>query len=108
MSEISELQKLEEFVGKLLAEYNKAKEELVIAKKQVDEQKLVIEELNDQVSMQQLESEDVTERVNRIVEQFESWERDLAEEELMEETSQKEQEEVVPAPGYTANSGSSY
>ncbi|CAG37601.1 hypothetical protein [Desulfotalea psychrophila] len=70
MSEGNELQRLEIFVGKLLKDFETLRVKLV-------EKQAVIEELNDQLAMQQLEKEDISERVTRIVTQFESWERDL-------------------------------
>lgn len=74
MSEASELQRLEVFVGKLLTEFKNLQQELA-------EKKTVIEELNDQLAMHQLEREDISDRVARIVTQFESWERDAVDEE---------------------------
>ena len=74
MSEASELQRLEVFVGKLLTEFKNLQQELA-------EKKTVIEELNDQLAMHQLEREDISDRVARIVTQFESWERDAVKEE---------------------------
>lgn len=72
MSEASELQRLEIFVGKLLNEYKNLQ-------KEVAEKNAVIEELNDQLAMHQLEREDISDRVARIVTQFESWEKDAVE-----------------------------
>lgn len=71
MSEASELQRLEIFVGKLLTEFKDLQ-------KEVAEKNAVIEELNDQLAMHQLEREDISDRVARIVTQFESWEKDAS------------------------------
>lgn len=109
MSETNELQKLEEFVGKLLQEYKALKVNLASTKEQLAEKILVIEELNEQVAMQQLDRDDVTERVNRIVGQFEDWERDVAEEELMDEIAQEEKAtQSSEAIALGADQGSSY
>lgn len=80
MSEASELQRLEIFVGKLLTEFKGLQKEIV-------EKNAVIEELNDQLAMHQLEREDISDRVARIVTQFESWEKDGVEENDTQEKS---------------------
>lgn len=72
MSEASELQRLEIFVGKLLTEFKDLQKEIA-------EKNTVIEELNDQLAMHQLEREDISDRVARIVTQFESWEKEVVE-----------------------------
>lgn len=99
MSEGNELQRLEIFVTKLLEEFDglrKNKEQLEKNKEQLEKEltkkNAVIEELNDQVAMQQLEREEVGLRVTRIVSQFEDWERELSEEEVVQELVSEEQQ----------------
>lgn len=92
MSEGIELQRLEIFVTKLLEEFDGLRKNKEQLEKELAEKKAVIEELNDQVAMQQLEREEVGLRVTRIVSQFESWERELSEREVVQELVSEEQQ----------------
>jgi len=100
MSEGIELQRLEIFVTKLLEEFDGLRQTNEQLQKELTEKGAVIEELNDQVTMQQLEREDVSQRVTSIVSQFENWERELADEEVVQglvATDQELEEEIADA-----------
>lgn len=80
MSEANELQRLETFVTKLLEQYNGLKKENEELQQDLQSKNAVIEELNEQLSTQQLEREEIGTRVGRIISQFENWEKDMVEE----------------------------
>ena len=96
MSEGTELGKLEIFVTKLLEEFDGLRKTNEQLENELSEKRAVIAELNDQVTMQQLEREEVSQRVTSIVSQFESWERELVEEEVVE-AAQGLEEEIADA-----------
>ena len=116
MSEGIELQRLEIFVTKLLEEFDALRQTNEQLEKDLTEKREVIAELNDQVTMQQLEREEVSQRVTSIVSQFENWERELVEEEVVQElvkTGQELEEEIADAEKQvqeieTFNHGSSF
>ncbi len=95
MSETNELQRLETFVTKLLEQYNGLKKESEQLQQELESKKAVIEELNEQLTTQQLEREEIGSRVGRIISQFENWEKEMVvetESQIVKEDEQLEQE----------------
>ena len=115
MSEGIELQRLEKFVTKLLVEFDGLRQANEQLEQELTEKRAMIEDLSDQVTMQQLEREEVSLRVTSIVSQFENWERELTEEETQEVGAteqvdvEKKEDEVNQVPEVnTYNHGSSF
>ena len=113
MSEGIELQQLEEFVTKLLMKFDALRQANEKLEGELTEKRAMIEELSDQITMQQLEREEVSQRVTSIVSQFENWERELSEEGEVatEEQALVEEiagEETPVQEANTFNHGSSY
>lgn len=77
MEQESELQRLEKFVEKILTRFSTLKAEKAQLEQEIFERDLLIEELRDNISSKVTERNEISERVNKIVEQIEEWELDL-------------------------------
>jgi len=77
MDQESELQRLEKFVEKLLTRFSALKAEKAQLEQEVFERDLLIEELRDNISSKVTERNQISERVNKIVDQIEEWELNL-------------------------------
>ncbi len=77
MEQESELQRLEKFVEKLLARFSALKVEKTQLEQDVFERDLLIEELRNNISSKVTERNEISERVNKIVDQIEEWEMNL-------------------------------
>lgn len=77
MEQESELQRLEKFVEKILTRFSALKEEKAQLEQEVFDRDLLIEELRDNISSKVTERNEISERVNKIVDQIEDWEINL-------------------------------
>jgi hypothetical protein len=77
MEQESELQRLEKFVEKILTRFSLLKEEKGQLEQEVFERDLLIEELRESISSKVTERNEISERVNKIVDQIEDWELNL-------------------------------
>ena len=77
MEQQSELQRLEKFVEKILTRFSALKAEKAQLEQEVFERDLLIEELRENISSQVTERDEISERVNKIVDQIEDWELNL-------------------------------
>ncbi len=77
MEQESELQRLEKFVEKLLTRFSALKAEKTQLEQDVFERDLLIEELRNNISSKVTERNEISERVNKIVDQIEEWELTL-------------------------------
>jgi chromosome segregation ATPase len=77
MEQESELQRLEKFVEKILTRFSVLKAEKTQLEQEVFERDLLIEELRDNISSKVTERNEISERVNKIVDQIEEWELNL-------------------------------
>lgn len=77
MEQESELQRLEKFVEKILTRFSALKAEKSQLEQDVFERDLLIEELRDNISSKVAERNEISERVNKIVDQIEDWELNL-------------------------------
>lgn len=77
MEQESELQRLEKFVEKILARFSLLKAEKGQLEQEVFERDLLIEELRENISSKVTERNEISERVNKIVDQIEDWEQNL-------------------------------
>jgi hypothetical protein len=77
MEQESELQRLEKFVEKILTRFSLLKEEKGRLEQEVFERDLLIEELRESISSKVTERNEISERVNKIVDQIEDWELNL-------------------------------
>ncbi len=77
MEQASELQRLEKFVEKILTRFSALKAEKAQLEQEVFERDLLIEELRDNISSKVSERNEISERVNKIVDQIEEWELNL-------------------------------
>ena len=77
MEQQSELQRLEKFVEKILTRFSALKAEKAQLEQEVFERDLLIEELRDNISSQATERNEISDRVNKIVDQIEDWELNL-------------------------------
>ncbi len=91
MIESSELQRLESFVTRLIGEFAQVRKENERLQQELEEKNNAIVELNDRIKTQELEREEIGQRVGRIISQFESWEKDL----VLEGELETEEEQVV-------------
>jgi chromosome segregation ATPase len=87
MDQESELQRLEKFVEKLLTRFSALKAEKAQLEQDVFERDLLIEELRDNISSKVTERNQISERVNKIVDQIEEWELNLENSEATTEDS---------------------
>ena len=81
MEQQSELQRLEKFVEKILTRFFALKVEKAQLEQDVFERDLLIEELRDSISSKVTERNEISERVNKIVDQIEDWELNLEQDE---------------------------
>jgi len=77
MEQESELQRLEKFVEKILTRFTALKEEKTQLEQELFERDLLIEELRETISAKVTERNEISDRVNRIVDQIEEWESTL-------------------------------
>lgn len=77
MEQESELQRLEKFVEKILTRFSALKAEKAQLEQEVFDRDLLIEELRDNISSKVTERNEISERVNKIVDQIEDWEINL-------------------------------
>jgi hypothetical protein len=77
MEQESELQRLEKFVEKILTRFSLLKAEKGQLEQEVFERDLLIEELRENISSKVTERKEISERVNKIVDQIEDWEQNL-------------------------------
>lgn len=77
MEQETELQRLEKFVEKILTRFTQLKVEKEQLEQEVFERDLLIEELRDNISSKVTERNEISERVNKIVDQIEDWELNL-------------------------------
>ncbi len=79
MAQGNELERLEGFVGKLLAEYNELREERRRLLEELHEKEQRIAALEGELAEAQTERSDVGSRVKGLIQQIESWESSLGE-----------------------------
>ncbi|MGB3209572.1 MAG: hypothetical protein WBB19_02595 [Desulforhopalus sp.] len=77
MEQESELQRLEKFVEKILTRFSALKDEKAQLEQEVFERDLLIEELRESISSKVTERNEISARVNKIVDQIEEWEHNL-------------------------------
>ncbi len=77
MEQESELHRLEKFVEKILTRFTALKEEKAQLEQELFERDLLIEELRETISSKVTERNEISDRVNRIVDQIEEWESSL-------------------------------
>lgn len=77
MGQESELQRLERFVAKLLTSYSELRTAKARLMQQLDERDRQVEELHNQLATQQMERGEIGQRVGKLVEQIEEWEKSL-------------------------------
>ena len=77
MEQESELQRLEKFVEKILTRFSMLKAEKAQLEQEVFERELLIEELRENISSKVTERNEISQRVNKIVDQIEEWELNL-------------------------------
>lgn len=97
MTESNELQRLESFVTRLLGEFDDVRKEKEQLQKELSEKNNVITELNEQLASQEIEREEISQRVGRILSQFENWEKDVVVEGAKETDEQQVEEEIAEA-----------
>ena len=79
MGQDSELRRLEQFVEKLLVRFSELRAEQARLLKELAEREQLIDELRTNISSKEIERSEISQRVNRIVEQIEEWEMGLDE-----------------------------
>lgn len=79
MGQESELQRLERFVAKLLTSFSELRAEKAKLVQQLDERNRQIEELHSQLATEEAERGEIGQRVGKLVEQIEEWEKSLDE-----------------------------
>ena len=94
MEQESELHRLEKFVEKLLTRFSVLKAEKTQLEQDVMERDLLIEELRDNISSKVIERNEISERVNKIVDQIEEWELNLDNEKDDNATSSAEDVDI--------------
>lgn len=87
MGQDSELRRLEQFVEKLLVRFSELRAEQARLLKELAEREQQIVELKTNISSKEIERSEISQRVNRIVEQIEEWEMGLDEGEQIEGTA---------------------
>jgi len=80
MIQDSELSRLERFVEKMMKRFSELRDDKVQLLKDLGERDQIIEELRSTISTRDSERGEVGQRVSKIVEQIEEWERNLEEE----------------------------
>lgn len=79
MSQESELHRLERFVEKLLTNFSELRAEKANLLQQLSERDQLIEELRNNVTAQEVERGEISQRVGKLVDQIEEWESSLDE-----------------------------
>jgi hypothetical protein len=79
MSQDNELRRLEQFVEKLLGRFTELRAEKAKLLQELRERELQIEDLHSNLSSKDIERSEISQRVNKIVEQIEEWELGLEE-----------------------------
>lgn len=102
MEHESELQRLEKFVEKILTRFSALKAEKTQLEQEVFERDLLIEELKENISSKVTERIEISERVNKIVDQIEEWELNL--DTGKEETENDSSKEVNPEVDFLSQS----
>lgn len=92
MDRDTELQRLEQFVDKLLASFAELKEEKKILLKKVKDRDAQIVELQNNLASKDSERSEISMRVGKLVEQIEDWELALEDDESAEDDSGEEGE----------------
>lgn len=77
MDKESELQRLEKYVEKILVRFSALKAEKEQLERDLSERNQLIEELRGNISNKETERSEISERVNKIVDQIEEWELNL-------------------------------
>lgn len=77
MDRESELQRLEKFVEKILTRFSALKAEKIQLEQDLAERGQLIEELRETIASKVTERNEISERVNKIVDQMEDWELNL-------------------------------
>lgn len=77
MTQENQLQKLEQFVEKLLQKFNQLKAENTKLELELKERSELIEEMQGNLDSKDSERSEIRSRVNKLVEQFEEWELGL-------------------------------
>ncbi len=81
MDQESELQRLEKFVEKILTRFTALKADKAQLEQDVFDRDLLIEELRETIASKVTERNEISDRVNKIVDQIEDWELNLDESE---------------------------
>ena len=95
MSQDSELLRLERFVEKMLVNFSELRAEKSSLLKQLRERDLEIEALRSNVSAQEMERGEISQRVGKLVEQIEEWENSLDEEMPVSPKSSGQEDEEI-------------
>jgi len=97
MSQDNELRRLEQFVEKLLARFSELRAEKTKLLQELRERELQIDDLRSNLSSKDIERSEISQRVNKIVEQIEEWEMGLeVAEPVVSEDADIVQEEDTP------------
>lgn len=94
MSKETELQRLEQFVEKLLAKFEELKGEKKQLQQDLDERDALIAELQGDISSKVNERTEISARVNKLVDQIEEWELSLDEEDAVTGSAVEEESEA--------------
>lgn len=94
MDRESELQRLEKFVEKILTRFSALKAEKMQLEQDLAERDQLIEELQGTIESKVTERNEISERVNKIVDQIEDWELNLDDEETVMEDASIPQEDT--------------
>jgi len=94
MSQDNELRRLEQFVEKLLARFSELRAEKAKLLQELRERELQVEDLRNNLSSRDMERNEISQRVSKIVEQIEEW-----------ETGLEQIADVASGPGATVDNG---
>lgn len=98
MDRDTELQRLEQFVDKLLTSFAELKEEKKILLKKLKDRDALIEELQGNIASKDNERSEISMRVGKLVEQIEDWELELDGDSNDDDGSSEEEDEDVEEP----------
>lgn len=93
MSKDTELQRLEQFVEKLLAKFEELKKDKKQLLQDLSERDALIAGLQGDISSKDSERSEISARVNKLVDQIEEWELSLDETEATSEPVDEEEDE---------------
>ncbi|RPJ12730.1 MAG: hypothetical protein EHM37_08555 [Deltaproteobacteria bacterium] len=99
MGQNGELQKLEEFVEKLLSRSNLLRQQKARLETELAERDRLIAELRESLAAQDSERSEVNDRLSKIVDQIEEWELDMDEEKVESATAEAAEELDEDPPG---------